>query len=64
MSEHDHLWNNMPIEERERLMPYEMANHALHLKQVRAVLVRGHKKTLAELDDWIKNIERDLAKLN
>ena len=60
MSRHDHLWNDLPAEERHRLMPYQRQTHALHLRQVRSVLVANHKRTLAEIDAWIANIERDL----
>lgn len=62
MSEFDHLWNDLPITERHRLMPTQIENQILHLKQSRNMVVKGHKRTLAEMDDWIKNLERSLKK--
>lgn len=60
MSKHDHLWNSMPLDERKRLAPYMIENQILHLRQVRAVIIRAHATELHELDEWIKNCERSL----
>lgn len=62
MGVHDHLWNDMPIEDRKRLMPYEIETHILHLEQCREMIVKNHKRQLQELDDWIKNCHRTLGK--
>ena len=59
---HTHLWNDLPIEERARLMPYEQESQVLHLCQVRNLMIRNHKRALAEIDDWIGNIQDDLPK--
>jgi len=64
MSKHDKLWNDLPIEERERLMPHQVESQILHVRQCREVAVRNHKRHLRELDDWIKNLERELSKYN
>ena len=60
MSKFDHLWNDLPFEERMRLHPYQIESQILHLKQARALLVRGHQRNMAELNTWIKNLERGL----
>jgi len=62
MADFSHLWNDLPFEERMRLMPCQIESQILHLTQARNVIVRSHKRTLAEMDDWIKNLERDLKK--
>lgn len=63
MGVHDKLWNDLPLAERQRLAPYELETHILHLTQCRAMIVRNHVQQLRELDDWIKNCRRDLDKM-
>lgn len=60
MSEHDHIWNELPFAERKRLAPYMMETQILHLTQARMMIVRNHNRQLAELDAWIGNIQRSL----
>jgi hypothetical protein len=62
VSQHSHLWNDMPFDERKRLMPYAIETHILHLTQTRAMIVEGHRATLDRLDSQIKNLRNDLAK--
>lgn len=57
---HTNLWNDLPDEERDRLMPHQIETQILHIEQVRAVLVTNHKKTLAQLDKWISNCRNAL----
>jgi hypothetical protein len=52
-----HLWNDMPLEERERLYPYMTETHVLHLKQVRTMIIDAHKAELRKLDGWIAILE-------
>lgn len=59
---HAHLWNNLPFEERSRLMPYMIQTHIRHLEQARALAVRAHRRQLREIDDWIANLRSDLTK--
>lgn len=59
---HSHLWNDLPFEERKRLMPYQIQNHILHLEQAREFAVRSHKRHMKELEDWIANCRESLAK--
>lgn len=62
MSKYAHLWNNLPIEERKRLMPYAIETQIVHLKQGRLKAVEAHKKCLRDFDDHIRNCQRDLDK--
>ena len=59
----DHLWNNLPIEERERLMPHIIESQKTHILQCKQKAVEAHKKHMKELDDWIKNLNDELNKL-
>lgn len=57
-----HLWNDLPIEERKRLMPHAMESQILHLEQSKLHVIRAHKKCMADFNDQIKNIKDDLKK--
>jgi len=57
-----HLFNDLPKEERARLMPHMMESQLLHIEQVKLVLVRSHRKALKEINDWQNNIRKDLVK--
>ncbi len=57
-----HLWNDLPKEERVRLMPYAIESQVRHVLQTRNILVRGHARTLAEIDQHIRNLDRELEK--
>ena len=56
-TDHTHLWNDLPFDERHRLMPYMVETQIMHLEQTRAKVVRGHKRTLSEIDDQINNLK-------
>jgi hypothetical protein len=60
---HDHLWNDLPLEERKRLMPHAMESQLLHIWQCKQKAIAAHKKHMKELDDWMANIKRDLDKI-
>ena len=61
-SDFTHLWNDLPKEERQRLMPHQIETQILHIWQVKQAAIRAHKRYMKELDDWIANGERDLQK--
>lgn len=61
---HTHLWNDLPIAERERLAPYQMESQILHLQQARSLIVKNHTRTLEEIDAWIANIRRSLKEVD
>lgn len=60
-SEHSRPWNDLPIEERKRLMPYMIQSQILHLQQGMRVAAEAHARYLREMNDWIANLERRLA---
>ena len=61
--EHDNLWNDLPIEERKRLMPHAMESQLLHIWQCKQKAIEAHKQHMKTLDDWMANIKRELDKI-
>ena len=57
-----HLWNDMPFEERKRLMPHMIEAQKLHILQCKNKAIEAHKRHMKELDDWIANLDRELIK--
>ena len=52
-----HLWNDLPLEERERLMPHMVECQKLHIWQCKQKAIASHRKHMRELDDWLKNLD-------
>jgi len=61
-SDFDHLWNDLPFDERKRLMPHMVESQKLHIWQVKQKAVAAHKRHMRELDDWLANLESELKK--
>ena len=59
---HTHLWNDMPFEERERLMPYMIECQILHLEQAKIQIKRGHRRTMDSINSHIRNLKEELAR--
>jgi hypothetical protein len=57
------LWNDMPIAERQRLMPYEIECQLRYIWQCKQKAITAHKQYMKELDDWMANIKRELDKI-
>ena len=62
-SKHTHLWNDLPIEERKRMMPHMVESQWLHIWQVKQTAIAAHKRHMKELNDWMKNLENELKRL-
>lgn len=58
-----HLWNDLPFEERKRLMPHMIEAQRLHILQCKKKAIDAHKKHMRELDDWIANLDRELERI-
>ena len=56
------LWNDMPKEERERLIPHAMESQLLHIWQCKQKAISAHKRHMKELNEWMASINRDLDK--
>lgn len=61
---HTHLWNDLPYEERKRLMPHMIESQRRHIIQCRNKAVEAHKKHLKSLDEWVKSLDDELSKYN
>lgn len=61
-SQHTHLWNDLPKEERFRLHPFLVESHILHLEQTREKIVKHHEATLADINGHIDNLKNTLNK--
>lgn len=59
---HVGLWNNLPYEERARLMPSMIETQKLHIWQCKQKAISAHKKHMCELDDWMMNLDMELSK--
>ena len=57
-----HLWSDLPIEERQRLMPHIVESQKTHIIQCKNKAIAAHKAHMKSLDDWIKNLEAELLK--
>lgn len=57
----DHLWNNLPDSERKRLHPYFTESHILHLRQTKLVIEQNYERTIKEIDDHIRYLQRSLT---
>ncbi len=58
-----HLWNDLPIEERKRLMPHAIESQRLHILQCKKKAIDAHKRHMKDLDDWIANLNRELERI-
>lgn len=58
-----HLWNDLPIDERKRLMPHMVEAQKLYIWQCKQKAVAAHKKHMKELDDWLKNLDDELKRI-
>lgn len=62
-NEHDSLWNDLPIDERERLMPHQMESQILHIWQCKHKAIQAHKHHMKQLDHWMEDIKKELKRL-
>lgn len=59
-NDHTHLWNDLPFEERKRLMPHAMESQILHIWQCKQKAIDAHKAHMKQLDEWMASIRSDL----
>ena len=56
-----HLWNDLPAEERKRLMPHMIESQILHIEQCKQKALRAHKSHMKELNDCINNLRKSIT---
>jgi len=59
----DHLWNDLPFEERTRLMPHMVESQKLHIWQCKTRAIAAHKRHMKEIDGWLANLDEELRRL-
>jgi len=59
----DYLWNDLPIEERKRLMPHMVEAQKLHIWQCKQKAILAHRKHMKELDAWLKSLDDELNRI-
>ena len=59
-NDYSYLWNDMPKDERIRLMPHHIETKKLHIWQCKQKAIKAHKAHMRELDDWMKNLDMEL----
>lgn len=57
---HNDLWNDLPSDERKRLMPHMLESQILHIWQCKQKAILAHRKHMKELDIWMANIKHEL----
>ena len=63
-SDFSHLWNDLPEDERKRLMPHMVEAQKLHIWQCKQKAIAAHKKHMEQLDDWLWNLDDELRTYN
>jgi hypothetical protein len=58
-----HLWNDLPIEGREWLIPHIIESQKLHIWQCKQKAITAHKRHMKEMDDWMKRLDDKLKKI-
>lgn len=55
-----HLWNEIPFEERNRLMPHVIETQRLHIWQCKQKAILAHKRLINEFDERLSNLNKEL----
>ena len=57
------LWNDLPSDERARLMPHMIEAQKRHILQCKQKAIAAHRRHMKELNNWVAELDRDLGKL-
>ena len=58
----DHLWNDLPEDDRMRLMPYMIEAQILHIWQSKQKAIESHRRHMREVDAHLKSLESELKR--
>jgi len=61
-SDHSHLWNDLPKEERARLMPHQIEHQILIIWQCKKKAIEAHLSLMTSFDEQIKTLRAELKK--
>lgn len=56
----NHLWNDLPFEERMRLMPHMLEMQKLHVWQCKQKAITAHKSHMKQLNDLMESLDKEL----
>jgi len=62
MNDFSHLWNDLPFEERTRLMPFLVEAQLRYIEQGKGIAIRAHKKYLSDVNILQKSLKQELKK--
>lgn len=60
----NNLWNDLPIEERSRLMPHMIEMQKLHVWQCKQKAITAHKAHMKQLNDLMEALDKELNGYN
>lgn len=59
---YDHLWNELPDDERKRLMPHMIEAQIFHYEQCKHKAIKRHKDLMMDYSQHIMNLKRELKR--
>lgn len=59
----DYLWNDLPLDERDRLMPHMIEAQKLNVWKCKQKAVSAHRKHMKELDAWLASLDNELGNI-
>tara|TARA_R100000544_G_C2225835_1_gene60614 strand:+ start:2533 stop:2736 length:204 start_codon:yes stop_codon:yes gene_type:complete len=60
-NDYSHLWNDLPKEQRVKLMPHMIESQIMHIEQTKLKAIRHHKAFLDDCNSQIKNLKKSLS---
>lgn len=60
---YNNLWNDMPKEERLRLMPHVIESQITLIEQAKGKATKAHRALMGDFNQQIKNLKRELERL-
>lgn len=61
LKDYSHLWNDLPKEQRVKLMPHMIESQIMHIEQTKLKAIRHHKTFLDDCNSQIKNLKKSLS---
>jgi len=57
-----YLWNDLPKEERRRLMPHAIESQLVHIQQCKIRAIKHHKNHMREINALQNELKKELGK--
>ena len=62
MSGFDEIFNELPLQEREKLMPFLISEQIIHYEQCKMKAIKSHKALISDYNSHINNLKTELKK--